>query len=102
MPTKLAAALFAALLTGSVGWAADFDDTGDEPLVTDRPDFTESAETIAPGHLQIESGITRSREDATETDSVGEILLRVGLTPNLELRAGFNSYLYLAKSPTRL
>ena len=34
---------------------------GDDPLVTDRPDFTESAVTVTRGRTQIEMGYTFSQ-----------------------------------------
>src|SRR6476661_5366417 len=63
-----------------------------EPLVGDRPDFTESPNTIARGHLQLESGQTVSREADTRTSSSGEVLLRAGLAPRAELRLTLNSW----------
>lgn len=35
----------------------------DEPLVTDRPDFTEASVTVGRGVLQIESGYTFVQDD---------------------------------------
>jgi len=64
----------------------------DEPLVTDRPDFTESSETIHPRRVQLEFGYTFDRSGDVETHTVGEILARVGVRDNLELRLGINSY----------
>ncbi|CAN5179002.1 hypothetical protein BH20GEM2_BH20GEM2_21510 [soil metagenome] len=64
-----------------------------EPLVTDRPDFTESAVTIAPGRYQLESGYTFTRVGPEREHGVGEVLLRVGLTDRLELRLGAGSLL---------
>ncbi len=63
-----------------------------EPLVGDRPDFTESPNTIARGHLQLESGQTLSHEADTRTSSTGEVLLRAGLAPRAELRVTLNSW----------
>jgi hypothetical protein len=64
----------------------------DEPLVTDRPDFTESSETIHPRRVQLEFGYTFERSGDVEIHTVGEILARVGVRDNLELRLGINSY----------
>lgn len=66
-----------------------------EPLVTDRPDFTESAETVAPGRLQLEGGYTFFRVEEEELHSLGELLLRVGLLEQLEFRLAANSYVWL-------
>ncbi len=67
-----------------------------EPLVTDRPDFTESTETIPAGHVQLESGYTFTLNDddglRTQNHTAPEGLLRVGLTENLELRLGWEGY----------
>ncbi|MGB5815130.1 MAG: transporter [Thermoanaerobaculia bacterium] len=66
----------------------------EEPLVTDRPDFTESAETIAPGRVQLETGYTMIDEgEDTETEAWGEVLVRIGVSQRVELRLGLNSYL---------
>lgn len=62
------------------------------PLVTDRPDATESAETVGPGMVQLEAGYTFSRVERTDSHSLGEVLVRVGVSDAFELRAGFNSY----------
>jgi hypothetical protein len=66
-----------------------------EPLVTDRPDFTESAAVIERGHFQLEGGTTFTRADETDEHALGEILLRIGIAPRLELRVGANSYAWV-------
>jgi len=62
----------------------------DEPLVTDRPDFTESTLTIPAGHLQLESGYTftydREGDERVKDHTFPEILLRVGIVEDVELR----------------
>ena len=65
----------------------------DDPLVTDRPDFTESAATVAPGRIQLEGGFTFTDAGAVEETSFGELLARIGLAERLELRVGINSFL---------
>ena len=82
----IGAAAAAVLLVGTA-WAQD------EPVVTDRPDFTESAETVAPGRVQLEGGLTFTDAGAVEEQSFGELLGRVGLGDRLELRLGAPSYL---------
>jgi hypothetical protein len=43
----------------------------EEPLVTDRPDFTESSSTVGSGVLQLEGGVTFSNfRNGTEVTSV--------------------------------
>ena len=64
-----------------------------EPLVTDRPDFTEASSTVGNGVLQIEFGYTytQNRDDGDETlsHSVGEPLFRYGILADwLEFRFG--------------
>jgi hypothetical protein len=65
-----------------------------EPIVTDRPDFTESAQTVAQGHTQLEAGQTFAREADVSSFSLGEVLLRTGVTRRVELRTAINSYAF--------
>jgi hypothetical protein len=58
------------------------------PIVSDRPDFTESAETVPRAHVQLEGGVTSERADDSDALTVGELLARVGLSPRWELRVG--------------
>jgi Putative MetA-pathway of phenol degradation len=63
----------------------------DEPLVTDRPDFTEASSTVGRGVAQLEFGYTYSyNNDAGESvksQSFGEPLLRYGILADwLEFR----------------
>lgn len=65
-----------------------------EELVTDRPDQTESAVTVAPGSVQLESGVLftqdkKGRETLEVTEALGT-LVRIGLRDRLELRVGFD------------
>ncbi|MBL0940804.1 MAG: transporter [Gemmatimonadaceae bacterium] len=57
-----------------------------EPIVTDRPDFTESAVTVPQGMIQIEAGQTLTQEDRQQSVTFGETLVRVGLSKRFELR----------------
>jgi len=61
------------------------------PLVTDRPDFTESTSAVAPGRVQLESGLTFTSAGA-DTLEGPEALLRIGLVDRLELRLEAPSY----------
>lgn len=67
-------------------------------LITDRPDFTESTEAVPNGMIQIEAGYTFTYDDPgdgatrTQDHSMPEILLRVGLATNVELRLGWEGY----------
>lgn len=65
-----------------------------EPLVTDRPDFTEAASVVGRGVLQIETGYTYTFNDddgvETRSNSVPEALFRYGILADwLELRVGY-------------
>ncbi len=66
-----------------------------EPLVSDRPDFTESPETVAPGRFQLEAGYTFTRGGDDKQNALGELLLRIGLLQHIELQLGGNSYVWL-------
>jgi len=62
----------------------------DEPLVTDRPDFTEASVTVGRGVLQIEAGYTYAYDrSGVVTHSYPECLFRYGIFAEwLELRIG--------------
>jgi hypothetical protein len=61
-------------------------------LVSDRPDFTESAVAVAPGRVQLEAGVTTTRDEGESARELGEVLVRVGMTEGLELRLGLGSW----------
>jgi hypothetical protein len=64
-----------------------------EPLVTDRPDFTESSSSVGSGVLQLESGVTYSDfRNGTDVTTIGEILGRWGLAKKFELRFVLPTY----------
>lgn len=66
----------------------------DEPLETDRPDFTEASSTVGRGVLQLESGYTFSFDDEagtrTRSHTFPEALFRYGISDNVELRLVWN------------
>jgi hypothetical protein len=67
----------------------------EEPLVTDRPDFTEASVTVGRGVLQIETGYTYSFDNAAGTQTIGhsypETLFRLGIFADwLEMRLAWN------------
>lgn len=68
-------------------------DPRSEPLVTDRPDFTESALTIPKGLSQAEFGTTFAESGGDDENGFGELLLRIGLNKKTELRVGVPTYL---------
>lgn len=66
----------------------------DEPLVTDRPDFTESSSTVGRGVNQLEMGYTFTHDEdgttSTRSQTYPEILWRRGILAEwLELRLGW-------------
>ena len=75
---------------GLVGCASV--NTSREPLVSDRPDFTESTSTMAPGEVQAEGGYTYTRGAGETSNTVGELLVRIGLSHFAELRIEPGSY----------
>ena len=67
----------------------------EEPLVTDRPDFTEASSTVGLGVAQIEFGYTYTYDNdgvsSTRSHSGPETLLRYGILAEwLELRVAWN------------
>jgi len=62
------------------------------PLVTDRPDFTESAVTVPVSRVQVEAGYTFTRAGSAHRHALGEALWRIGLAQWAELRLGLNSF----------
>jgi hypothetical protein len=72
------------------------------PLVTDRPDFTESSEVVGPGILQIESGFSYARDSGIGEVTVPGSLLRIGLNKRSELRIGTDGYFTAGQGRNRL
>ncbi len=67
------------------------------PLITDRPDQTESSDTVPAGYLQLEVGWTHTEDDEDTRvikDSFPETLVRLGLADRFELRLGFDGYIW--------
>ena len=71
-----------------------------DPIVTDRPDFTESSTLVPKGRVQFESGVTFSKSSdnsgGVKSSSFPELLVRYGVTPHIELRAA-QSYLHVTQ-----
>ena len=66
---------------------------GVPPLITDRPDFTESPQTVPAGLMQIEAGATFERSGRDKTTTFGETLIRIGAGNSVEIRVGIPSYI---------
>ncbi|MCI0357554.1 MAG: transporter [Planctomycetaceae bacterium] len=67
----------------------------DEPLASDRPDFTEASSTVGRGVIQLEMGYTYTADDDgpshSHSSSYPELLARFGLLAEwFEFRVGFN------------
>ena len=63
------------------------------PIATDRPDVTDGATTVPVGTAQLEGGYTTTRADRqTQDQTIGEGLLRVGVSSRVEARMALNSY----------
>lgn len=67
----------------------------DEPLVTDRPDFTEASSTVGLGRVQLEAGYTyvfdEEGPNSFKGNSFGEPLFRIGMFAEwFELRLFWN------------
>jgi hypothetical protein len=66
----------------------------EERIETERHDFTQSATTVGRGVIQVESGYTYFyKETPEETESnhtLPELLLRIGLTEDIEARLRWN------------
>lgn len=80
----------------------------DGPIFTDRPHFSESPHTVPRGRVQLEMGYTFTRDsergNRSESHTLPEFLLRIGLADRWELRIGWNGYTFLNERgamPTR-
>ncbi|MDA0350223.1 MAG: transporter [Verrucomicrobia bacterium] len=63
------------------------------PLVTDRPDATESSSVVGDGVVQLETGILLLEGGSSnEITNVFGTLVRIGLADDWELRAGWDGY----------
>ena len=68
----------------------------DEPLVSDRPDFTEASTTVGRGVTQLEMGYTLTGDNGggvrTRSHSFPELLARIGVLADwFELRVAYNN-----------
>lgn len=69
------------------------------PLVTDRPDFTESTNIVQTGRCQFEFGYTFISVASDQEHTFGELLARIPIHKLIELRMGLNSFVVLQSSP---
>lgn len=76
------------LLGSSPGYAQD--DPG--AVAADRPGFGDGAAVVDPGRFQVEAGVAVAWTETARQHSIGQVLLRLGVLPRVELRAALNSY----------
>lgn len=92
--TKILPFLLTIFLVNGIVYSQEEETSSSEPLITDRPDATESPSTVAPGFIQIETGgVYESFEDnniKSETFTYNTTLVRLGLLDNLEFRLGWD------------
>jgi hypothetical protein len=62
------------------------------PVATSRPGLVRPTGIVPAGHAQVEVGYTRAEQDGRTRHLLGETLLRVGVGPRTEVRAGWASY----------
>lgn len=74
--------------------------TNEHAVTADRPGFGDGAAVVVPGRVQVEAGYAFSRTDTTRRHSLGQVLLRVGVLPRVELRAALNSFVVFRQDLT--
>jgi len=86
--------IFCSIIFATSGLSFAQESQAIEPLVTDRPDATESSSTVGKGVLQFETGgLYESFEEnniQSENFTYNTMLIRYGLLDNLELRLGWD------------
>ena len=75
------------------------------PMVTDRPGQTNGPYTVAPGHLQIETGMVNYTYDHGTSlhrfDLFSQTEFRVGIVPNAEFDVAINPYSWQRQGDVR-
>lgn len=61
----------------------------------DRPGIGNGSYTVNPGSVYLEGGVEFFNTEFSETYSFGQVLVRTGLSENLELRGALNSFVVL-------
>jgi hypothetical protein len=67
----------------------------EDPLITDRPDFTESAFVVGAGTIQLEGGATWAEAGDESVTTLPELLVRWGITRTVELRILTPTYAWI-------
>lgn len=65
----------------------------DDPVVPDRPTFSNGTIAVERGDVQLEAGVSLARDGAAESWSFGEALFRIGIYESVELRIGGGTWL---------
>ncbi len=93
MKSQWQVVLASLILTVNVVSIGAAQESTNDPLVTDRPDFTESPLVVPQGRVQVEGGYTYTRSGDDREHALGELLVRVPVSRKAELRFGVPSYL---------
>jgi hypothetical protein len=89
----LIAALSGLASAGGGAALAAAETTGEPELLTDRPDFTETAVVVPLRSLQVEIGLTYANSgDGARVFNAPELLLRYGVARRTEIRLGLPDY----------
>lgn len=68
-----------------------------QTIITDRPDFTESAFTVPAGTVQFEGGVSFDNNNDVNNFIFPSVLTRLALHKSFEVRLGFNGWTYSEK-----
>jgi hypothetical protein len=83
---------------GASGSGAADSSGGGDALTPDRPGFTNGSDTVAPGRVQIEMGITRTKDASAnggrQATDAPQALIRTGLNDKTELRLTLPDYIW--------
>ncbi len=90
--TRTAVALSLVLGLAAGGASSLAGDDPDGPVVSDRPSFGDGPGLVPVGRVQVEGGATFSWGGPAESWSLGELLVRTGVSPRTEIQVGLNSY----------
>ena len=61
-------------------------------IITDRPDFADATAPVPVGILQAESGYLFAKTTGTSRHTLGQLLVKTGISERMEIRLGINSY----------
>lgn len=86
-PTSIAAGYLAALLIASVPTVL----AAQAPITPDRPGIGSGATVLAPGLVQLETGVSGSSADGLDQYAIGEVLVRGGVR-GVEVQLFGNSF----------